>query len=154
MGSQGAVCAEGACPREALEGHGGRTLQVGPRRARACACARAGASAGSGCGDGPACQAEWRSGRVGPREESGHAEPGRVREEGVDWPCGKRERERERWRRTGLGSGVGRGGGPGGLTVLGLVLGYLSYFFSFFYFYSKQSFEFKTKFEFKPHSIN
>ena len=93
VGLQGAVCAEGACPREALAGHGGRTLQVGPRRARACACARAGASAGSGCGDGPACQAEWRSGRVGPREESGHAEPGRVREEGVDWPCGKRERE-------------------------------------------------------------
>ena len=33
-GVAGSVCAEGACPREALAGRGGRTLQVGPRRAR------------------------------------------------------------------------------------------------------------------------
>jgi len=70
-GVAGAVCAEGACPREALAGRGGRTLQVGPRRARACACARAGASAGRGCGAGPAYQ--WRGGKLpqGERERTG-----------------------------------------------------------------------------------
>ena len=79
---------------------------------------------------------------LGPRGEERGGELGRP---------GEREREVEA-DRAGLGSGPR--GGPGGLTVLGLVLGYLSYFFSLFYFYSKQSFEFKTKFEFKPHSIN
>ena len=121
-GVAGSVCAEGACPREALAGRGGRTLQVGPRRARACACARAGASAGRGCGAGPACQAEWRvthgrSGwgagsvarwvwgleRVGPREESGPRGAG-PSERGRS---GLALREKRKGERAGLAPGLG-----------------------------------------------